>query len=32
MANLSNKTAWLSTHLLEGSTVGTIESHANAAG
>jgi hypothetical protein len=32
MANLLNKTPWVSTHLLEGSTVGAIESHANAAG
>ena len=32
MVRLLNKTAWSSTHLLEGSTVGTIESHAHAAG
>jgi hypothetical protein len=32
MVNLLNETAWLSTHLLEGSAVGTIESHAHAVG
>lgn len=32
MVSLLNKTACSSTHLLEGSTVGTIESHAHAVG